>query len=133
MTGADTKGTPSQREKELADLAERLGQITKGETTAFETALLNTLRLMPLARDRPAVAFIHQDARKLTKENGEALARFFTEIADRNARAETALQLYNDMRGAIGVMLERLPPLPDPRYSAKEEDPLPADLSKLRR
>lgn len=122
--------TPETRAKEaeLADLAARFGQIARGERTEFEKALAKTLqRIIP----KETLPWLYDDS-PLTAAQGQRLAGYCIGMDDLKQRALGMVEIYNDMRGALEVMLEKLPAIPDPRFDRRESS-LPDALKDVKK
>lgn len=116
------------QQEELADLVTRFGQMAKGQRTEFEKALLAELAPM-MSKEVYPWAF---DSSPLTAAHARALAVLIRNMNEAFRRATGLLNLYNDMRGAMGEMLQRLPALPDSRFEKPDpnREALPSLLKK---
>jgi hypothetical protein len=101
-------------EKEMALLRARLEQMSRGRRSDFEAALLKGLRTM--LAEEGSTAFVHNSYSLLTEKEAEIIVNHFKALTELHTSSLKMRDLYNNMRGALEVMLERLPAIPDPRF-----------------
>lgn len=95
-----------------SEMKARLDQISVGQRSAFEDRLLKWLRSR-WSKDTPRWAFVHEANPVLNVERAEVVIEFFDMLHARGTAGGIALEHYNKFRGALEVMLDVMPSLPE--------------------
>lgn len=111
---AETKAKLKETQEHLNhltnELKARLDQMSTGRRSTFEEHLLQWLR-RKWSKSTPQWAFVHEENPVLNAERAAIVIEFLSMLEVRGTMGGSALEQYNKMRGALEIMLERLPPL----------------------
>ena len=116
-------------QKELASVGAKLEQLKPTSRTPFEAAFIDGMRKH---MGHQWLACLSPSNPQLTAADAKIFVDMFVAAYDRGTRAAAALKLYNDMRAVLGVMLDKLPEIPDPRFVEGLDSDLPKELKTTR-
>lgn len=113
QNGGEKPANSDAMQAELAAMRARLDQMSEGRRSEFETAFIDGMRAIAGEQMWPCLS---RENPPLTAADAREMVKWYRGARERVEKAEAAFKLYNDMRAVLGVMLDKLPELPDQRF-----------------